>query len=68
MNAADRYCHWCDATTEELELIDIIGGETGAGWGLHACPPCVQREELVPLNQRPASASTSLSGTPEGRR
>ncbi|KAB8171113.1 hypothetical protein FH609_000470 [Streptomyces sp. 3MP-14] len=45
----DPRCDWCDVATDDLALIDIIGGVTGPAWGVHACPPCVKNEGLTAL-------------------
>ena len=49
----DPRCDWCDVATDDLALIDVIGGVTGPAWGVHACPSCMRREDLEALGEAP---------------
>ncbi|WP_405612282.1 hypothetical protein [Streptomyces sp. NBC_01508] len=62
-------CTWCQSGAEELVAVGLFHSASGPGWIIYACPPCLRRQNLLPLDQHPAGAWGGLlhsDGSPAG--
>jgi hypothetical protein len=46
-------CGWCDTTRQPLQLVGIIEQNSGPGGSIHACPRCMNRCGIVPVEEWP---------------